>query len=134
MRPVRTFEVKGGVMILRTYLVGKLHGVRLTDKNLYYQGSIALSREYLEAANLHPHELVQVVNVTTGARLTTYVIPTDQPGVCALNGGAARHAEIGDLMIVMSFAHSDKPIEPRIAIVGEDNRVERTFVGHVPQD
>jgi len=119
-------------MLLRTYLIGKLHGVRLTDKNLYYQGSITLSREYLEAANLQPNELVQVVNVTTGARLTTYVIVTEEPGVCILNGGAARHAEIGDQLIVMSFAHSDRPVEPRVAIVGEDNRVARTFVGHPP--
>ena len=54
-------------MILRTYLAGKLHGIRLTDKNVNYQGSITLSREYLDAANLKPFELVQVVNVTTGA-------------------------------------------------------------------
>jgi aspartate 1-decarboxylase len=120
------------LMMLRTYLVGKLHGVRLTDKNVNYQGSITLSQDYLDAANLQPHELVQVVNVTTGARLTTYVIATDQPGTCVLNGGAARHAEVGDQLIVMAFAHCDRPQEPRIAIVGDDNRIERTITGYGP--
>jgi aspartate 1-decarboxylase len=117
-------------MLLRTYLVGKLHGVRLTDKNVAYQGSITLSQDYLDAANLQAHELVQVVNVTTGARLTTYVIATDEPRVCILNGGAARHAEVGDQLIVMAFAHSDRPTEPRIAIVGDDNRIEQTITGY----
>lgn len=119
-------------MILRTYLAGKLHGIRLTDKNVNYQGSITLSSAYLEAANLKPFELVQVVNVTTGARLSTYIIPTEKHGVCELNGGAARHAEVGDQLIVMSFVHSDTSVEPRIALIGPDNQIERTVTGPVP--
>jgi aspartate 1-decarboxylase len=118
-------------MVLRTFLAGKIHGVRLTDKHLQYQGSITLSRDYLEAANILPNEAVQVVNVTTGARLLTYAILTDEPGHCALNGGAARLGEIGDQLIVMSFVQSDHVIQPRVVLIAADNRIVEVRDGEV---
>lgn len=114
-------------MILRTYLVGKLHGLRLTDKSVHYQGSITLSRKYLDAAGIAPAESVQVVNVNTGARLVTYVMVTDEEGVCILNGGAARFAEPGDKLIVMAFAQSDKPVRPRVVLVNEQNQITQVI-------
>ena len=119
-------------MVLRTYLAGKIHGVRLTDKSVNYEGSITLSRSYLEAAGIHVNEAVQVVNVTTGARLLTYALATDAPGVCTLNGGAARLGEVGDKLIVMSFAQSDKPLKPQVALVGADNRITQV-IGEPPR-
>jgi aspartate 1-decarboxylase len=116
-------------MVLRTYLLAKIHGIRLTDKNVQYIGSLTLSREYLDATGMSENEAVQVVNVTTGARLMTYIIHTDEPGQCVLNGGAARLAEVGDQIIVMTFAQSDRPLEPRVAFIDADNRVERVTTG-----
>jgi aspartate 1-decarboxylase len=115
-------------MVLRTYLAGKIHGIRLTNKNVSYVGSLTLSRDYLDASGIAEHEVVHVVNTTTGARLTTYVIVTDEPGQCVLNGGAARLGEIGDEMIVMAFAQSDRPLTPKVVIVGDRNRIQRTIV------
>jgi aspartate 1-decarboxylase len=112
-------------MLLRTYLTNKIHGIRLTDKNIAYVGSLTLSREILAATGIGENEVVHVVNVTTGARLTTYVIVTDQPGQCVLNGGAARHAEVGDELIVMAFGVSDQPVQPRVVFMGPSNQVER---------
>ncbi len=121
-------------MVLRTYLSGKIHGIRLTDKSVHYQGSITLSREYLEAAGIHAFEAVQVVNVNTGARLTTYVMVAEDPGVCVLNGGAARQAEAGDKLIVMAFAQSDRPLLPRVVLVDEQNRISRVISNELAID
>ncbi len=112
-------------MLLRSYLLGKIHNIRLTDKNVNYVGSITLGPEFLQASGIHVNEEVQVVNVDTGARFTTYVLPGGKPGECTLNGGAARLAEIGDKLIVMAYAQSDKPIEPKVAMVGEQNKLLR---------
>lgn len=116
-------------MVLRTYLQAKLHGIRLTDKNVQYVGSLTLSREYLDATGMAENEAVQVVNVTTGARLMTYIIVTEEPGQCVLNGGAARLAEVGDQMIVMTFAMSDRPIQPKVAFLDAKNQIERIEAG-----
>jgi aspartate 1-decarboxylase len=107
-------------------LKSKLHGLRVTQAELYYEGSITLDAELLEAAGLHPYELVQVLNVNNGSRLETYTIPAP-PGsrtVC-LNGPAARSSAVGDTVIVLSYA-SMTPEEadahaPRIVLVGEGN-------------
>lgn len=116
-------------MVLRTYLQAKLHGIRLTDKNVQYVGSLTLSREYLDATGMAENEAVQVVNVTTGARLMTYIIVTEEQGQCVLNGGAARLAEVGDQMIVMTFAMSDRPLQPKVAFLDAFNRIERVETG-----
>jgi aspartate 1-decarboxylase len=118
-------------MVLRSYLSGKIHGVRLTGKNVNYQGSITVSRDLLKAAGISANEAVQVVNVTTGARFLTYAILSDEPGVCVMNGGGARLAEIGDQLIVMAFAQSTKPLKPRIVLVDEDNHAQQSFNGEV---
>lgn len=112
-------------MLLRTYLIGKIHGVQLTDKSVHYQGSITLSPEFLEGAGIAPNEAVQVVNVSTGDRLLTYVMATEQRGVCVLNGGAARMAEVGDKLIIMAFAQSDRPVKARVVLVGPDNQIDQ---------
>jgi aspartate 1-decarboxylase len=114
-------------MVLRTYLIGKVHGVRLTDKHIDYQGSITLSREYLQAAGIGTHEAVQVVNLSTGDRLWTYVLVTDEPKTCILNGGAARCGEVGDPLIIMAFAQSDRPLTPRVVVVGADNGIQQVL-------
>jgi aspartate 1-decarboxylase len=116
-------------MLLRTYLSGKIHNIRLTDKNVNYVGSITLGPEFLAASGIQHHEAVHVVNVESGARFLTYVLPGGKPGECTLNGGAARLAEVGDRLIVMAFAQSDKPIEPKIAMVGEQNRLSGVSPG-----
>jgi aspartate 1-decarboxylase len=110
-------------MLLRTYLVGKIHGVRLTDKSVQYQGSITISRMFLEAAGIAEFEAVQVVNVNTGARLLTYTMLSEEPGVCILNGGAARLGEVGDKLIIMAFAQSEKPLKPKVVLVAADNHI-----------
>jgi aspartate 1-decarboxylase len=110
-------------MLLRTYLSGKIHNIRLTDKNVNYMGSITLGPEFLAASGIQVNEAVQIANVENGERFTTYVLPGGKPGECTLNGAAARMAEIGDKLIIMAFVQSDKPVEPLVALVGEHNKL-----------
>lgn len=114
-----------------TMLKAKLHRLRVTEADLYYEGSITVDQELLDAAGIQPYEKVQVVNVNNGARLETYTIPGD-PGertVC-LNGPAARLAAAGDEVIVISYAQltPEEASEhyPRVVLVDEENNVTET--------
>jgi len=104
----------------------KLHQMVVTEANLMYEGSITIDQDLLDAANLLPYEKVQVVNITNGSRLETYTIP-GEPGsrICCMNGAAARLTEIGDRIIVISYAEMS-PEEatshkPTVVIVDENN-------------
>ncbi len=109
-----------------TMFKAKLHRLRVTEADLYYEGSITIDEELLEEAGILPYEKVQVVNVNNGARLETYTIP-GEPGqrtVC-LNGPAARLAAMGDQVIVISYAdmtpEEAREHEPNVVLVDENN-------------
>ena len=107
-------------------LKSKLHRVKVTEANLHYIGSITIDEALMEAANLIEHEKVQVVNIDNGARIETYVIRgTRGTGTICLNGPAARQAQVGDTVIVMSFASMDfeeaKTFKPAVIFPKEDN-------------
>ncbi|MCF8568047.1 aspartate 1-decarboxylase [Alicyclobacillus tolerans] len=114
--------------MLRTLMKSKLHRVRVTGTNLHYVGSITIDEELMEKAQLLENELVQIVNINTGSRFDTYVIrgPRDS-GAIELNGAAARLAEPGDLVIVMSYGIYDAEEvtqhQPKVIVVDEKNRV-----------
>jgi aspartate 1-decarboxylase len=84
----------------------KIHRVRVTQADLNYIGSITIDEELLEAANLIEGEKVQIVNNNNGARLETYVIRGERgSGVVCLNGAAARMVQVGDIVIIISYAY-----------------------------
>lgn len=88
-----------------TMFKSKLHQLTITEANLYYEGSITIDTELLEIADLRPYEKVQVVNNNNGERLETYTIPGPRGSrVVCLNGAAARKAQVGDSIIVISYA------------------------------
>jgi aspartate 1-decarboxylase len=96
--------------------------------DLNYVGSITIDQDLLEAANIYPYEKVQVVNVTNGSRLETYAIPGERgSGVICLNGAAARLNAVGDIVIVMSYAHFTeeeiRSLKPRVVLVNEQNQI-----------
>ncbi len=113
-------------------LKSKLHRVRCTRKELAYEGSLAVDRGLMDAAGLLPFERIEVFNVTNGERWSTYIIPSETPGEVALNGAAARKGEVGDELIVVSYAWVDPShpqLETRIVLVDETNRIRevRTY-------
>jgi len=89
-------------------LKSKIHRVHVTEANVDYVGSITVDEALMEAAGIIRGEKVQVVNVTNGERLETYVIPGRRDsGVICLNGAAAHKAKVGDIVIIISYARMD---------------------------
>ena len=86
----------------------KIHRVTVTEANLNYIGSITVDEDLLDAANLITNEKVAIVNNNNGERFETYIIKGERgSGVVCLNGAAARKAQPGDIIIIMSYALMD---------------------------
>lgn len=113
------------------YLCAKLHGVRVTEVRLDYPGSITLSRDLMAAVDLVEFQRVHVVNLTTGARWSTYVIADDtHTGWFELNGGGARLGCLGDECVIMAFAFGGAGDEVSIVHCDETNHISnRRVVG-----
>ena len=89
-------------------LKSKLHCVTVTEANLNYMGSITIDEDLMDAAGLIAGEKVQIVDNNNGERFETYIIKGERgSGVVCLNGAAARKAQPGDIIIVMSYAMMD---------------------------
>jgi aspartate 1-decarboxylase len=109
-------------------LKSKIHRAVITEANLNYVGSLTLDEDLIEAANLIENEKITVVNVNNGHRLETYVIKGKRgSGVCCLNGPAARQGAVGDIVIIISYAHMDfekaKSFKPTIVFPKEGNKL-----------
>jgi len=86
-------------------LKSKIHRVRITQSELHYVGSITIDEDLMDAARIREFEKVQIVNIHNGERLDTYVIKGDRgSGEVCLNGPAARKAQVGDIIIIISYA------------------------------
>lgn len=88
-------------------LKSKIHLATVTGKNLFYEGSLTLDKEIIEKANLKPLEAVWIYNLNNGKRFETYVIEGNK-GEVILNGASARLGEIGDKLIIVSYAWVSK--------------------------
>ena len=109
-------------------LKSKLHCVRVTEANLNYMGSITIDEDLMDAAGLIAGEKVQVVNNNNGERFETYIIRGERGSGCiCLNGAAARLVQVGDTVIIMSYALLDfeeaKHFVPKV-VFPEDNRIK----------
>jgi aspartate 1-decarboxylase len=113
----------------RKLLGSKIHNATVTHADLHYEGSITLPRDILAAAQLLPYEAVQIWNVTSGARLETYIIEgaIGSADIC-INGAAAHLVKPGDLIIVAQFVYVAEPdckdFRPRIIFLDQANRIE----------
>lgn len=111
----------------RTMMKSKIHKAVVTEANLQYVGSITIDITLMEAADILANEKVQVVNNNNGARLETYVIPGERnSGVICLNGAAARQVQVGDQVIIISYAVlSDEAAHqytPKVVFVNDKNQ------------
>ena len=109
-------------------LKSKIHRAKITQAELHYVGSISIDEELMEAANIIEGEKVQVVNINNGERLETYVIKSPRgSGTICLNGPAARKAQIGDVVIIISYAsmkfEKAKEYTPAIIFPDQHNRL-----------
>lgn len=112
----------------RIMLKSKIHRARLTEANLYYEGSFTIDLDLLDEADIIPYEKVTVVNINNGERFETYVIPGERGSrVFCLNGAAARKGHVGDEVIIISYVNieeADIPSHiPTIILVDRDNNI-----------
>nr|MBI1231833.1 aspartate 1-decarboxylase [Cytophagales bacterium] len=109
-------------------LKSKIHRVKITQAELHYVGSITIDEDLMDAANLIENEKVQVVNVNNGERLETYVIKGIRgSGQVCLNGPAARKAQVGDVVIIITYCSMEvneaKQYKPVVVFPDDRNRL-----------
>lgn len=114
----------------RTMMKSKLHRATVTMADLDYVGSVTIDRDLMDAADLLPNERVQVLDVTNGARLETYVLEGERgSGVIGINGAAAHLVHPGDIVLIVSYADLDdaeaRTWVPTVVLLDADNRIER---------
>lgn len=113
----------------RILFKSKIHRARVTEANLYYEGSITIDKELMEIADILENEKVSVLNINNGERFDTYVIEGDygKRDIC-LNGAAARKVAVGDEIIIITYGFFDeneiKDFKPKIVLVDKQNNIK----------
>ncbi len=116
--------------MLLTMLKAKLHRATVTQADLDYEGSIAIDRALLDEAGILPHEQVDVLNINSGARFTTYAIEAPRGSrTFGVNGAAARLVQPGDKIIVVAYcqipAEEARNYAPNVVLLNDENCVKR---------
>ena len=110
-----------------TLLKAKIHRATVTGADIDYEGSIAIDRQLLKAANLREFELVDIYNCNNGERFSTYIFQ-GEPGQIVLNGAAARLVVPGDEVIIAAYAQMNEAeaddFQPAVVLVNKDNSVK----------
>lgn len=119
-------QVQKQTCMIRTFLKSKIHRATVTEAELHYDGSVSIDEALLELADIHAHEQVDIYNITSGTRLTTYAIVAERnSGRICINGAAAHLMQPGDMVIICSyaqFAESELPYTPVVVKVDENNQ------------
>lgn len=110
-----------------TMLKSKIHRATVTQCELHYEGSLTIDSDLLEASGIIAHEQIDVLNINSGARFTTYAIEGKRgSGIIGVNGAAARLCQTGDMVIICAYGHMDaakaKSFTPTVVFVDENNR------------
>nr|WP_315940509.1 aspartate 1-decarboxylase [Gimesia alba] len=113
-------------MMKRVLLKSKIHRATVTEANLEYNGSVTIDQELMEAADIVEYEQVQIYNITSGTRLTTYAILGEPgSGVICINGAAAHLVKPNDLVIIASYAEykekESRCHQPKVVLVDGQN-------------
>ena len=116
--------------MIRVLMKSKIHGATVTEANLRYTGSITIDKNLMKASSIIPFERVQIVNLNNGTRVETYVLEGQAgTGTICMNGAAARWAEIGDKVIIISYGLMNereiKKHHPTVLFVDDKNRVKK---------
>jgi aspartate 1-decarboxylase len=120
----------GRPAMLVTMMKSKLHRATVTQADLDYEGSIAIDRDLLDAAGIFPNEQVDVLNITNGARFTTYAIEAPRGSkVIGVNGAAARLVQKNDKVIVVTYGQLEqeeaRQWEPNVVLLDDHNAIKR---------
>lgn len=107
----------------------KLHRATVTQAELFYEGSVTIDADLLDAADIMPYERIQVVNINNGSRFESYAIEgRRRSGTICINGAAARMAAVGDEIIIISYANYTeeelKSFKPTLILMDKNNRIK----------
>lgn len=121
--------------MVRSLCKSKIHRATVTQSDLYYEGSLSIDAELMEAADILPYEKIQVVNLNNGERFETYALEAKRGShVVGLNGAAARLGTIGDEIIIMTFAGypeiEARQHRPVVVLVDKKNEIKELVHGH----
>lgn len=117
--------------MFRIVYKSKIHNATVTDANLNYTGSITIDSELLKLSDIFPGEKVQIVNLNNGTRVETYVMEgAPKSGTICMNGAAARWAQPGDRVIIISYclveSKEASTFTPRVIFLDEKNKIKKT--------
>jgi aspartate 1-decarboxylase len=115
-------------------LRAKLHRATVTQSDLNYEGSCGIDAALLEEADMREFEYIEIYNIDNGERFTTYIIAAAPgSGEISLNGAAARRAQVGDRLIICTYAPFDESAvvshRPRIVLLDAGNRINKVIKG-----
>ena len=118
-------------MIL-SLLKSKIHRATVTEADLHYVGSVTIDEKLMEASGIIEYEKVQVLDITNGSRLDTYAIKGARGSGCIkINGAAAHHVNVNDLIIIVSYCqlenHEIKSHKPQIVHVDSQNKITSIY-------
>ena len=110
-----------------TLLKSKLLRAEVTDRALHYEGSLAIDSALMKQVGLVPYEKILVANIANGERLETYAIEAPKGShTISLNGAAAHKGQVGDLLVIMSFAQIEeaevRSWKPKVLVLGDGNK------------
>jgi aspartate 1-decarboxylase len=114
--------------MLLEFLKSKIHRATVTEANLEYVGSITLDENLMLASDIKEWQKVDILNINNGERFQTYVIKGEKGSrnIC-INGAAARKAQVGDKIIIVSYGYFDEKeisgLKPNIVLVDEKNNI-----------
>ncbi|HHW20317.1 MAG TPA: aspartate 1-decarboxylase [Thermodesulfovibrio thiophilus] len=125
--------------MLRSFLRAKLHLAKVTETNLFYEGSVSIDTNLLELSGILPYERVWISNMSNGERFDTYVIPAKKgTKTIGLNGPAAKKASPGDRIVIFSYGYlTENEIsshKPRIVILDENNNPVKVYSASIYSD
>jgi len=111
---------------MRWFMHAKIHKAVVTQADVEYVGSISVDQELLDKTGLLPGEKVLITSNSSGARLETYIIAAEAgSGMICMNGAAAHLINEGEEIIIMGFELADKPVEPKVILVNQENEFVR---------
>ena len=114
-----------------TMLKAKIHRASVTQVELDYEGSCAIDDDLLDASGIREYEQIQIYNITSGERFTTYAIRAARGSrTISINGAAAHRADVGDKIIIAAFVGLDAAelatFKPKLVYVDQDNNISHT--------
>lgn len=117
--------------MITNMLKAKIHRATVTQVELDYEGSCAIDEDLLEASGIREYEQIEIYNITSGERFSTYAIRGEaSSGMISINGAAAHKADVGDLIIIAAYVGLDAQelidYKPRLVYVDAKNRINNT--------